>query len=485
MRAALGWVGLLLGACQPALAADHVWLIGGGPSADHSEAQIEQNVIWAREVLTRLPGPRQLHVYFANGRNPEPDVLEWRPAAERPQSLQPWARVFNTYDINGERFRHNRVPALAGGTEADALRAQLQAGLAALRPGDRGLVVFNGHGGYEPKDTSGNTMALWNDTSLNVRDFEALFEQVDPQVPLRFVFTQCYAGGFGRLIYDRLDARRGLVRGARCGFVAEAEDQPAEGCAPGIDVGDYRDYSTYFFAALAGRARDGRRLVVDPDRERDGRVTPYEAHLYALRAAHSTDLPRATSELYLERQLPWYLEWLPMLSSQPRAPDNPYRRLADELGEALGLGGAAGRDARIAAGERDRKRAGRHWLDEQQRLDDRIYTLQSAIQGDVLRRWPAADRPHTQAYRDFMRDQVDVAQSFILHHPNYPQLVALEDRYQAVGAALLENDRSSAQLAKLRHLERLAWLRDRIEAGGDSPARRDYRRLLSCESAPL
>ena len=108
----------------------------------------------------------------------------------------------------------------------------------ACGPGDRLLIVFNGHGSRNRRDPKGNRLWLWNNTSLDVREFDALLTRVPPVVPVRFVFTQCYAGAFARLAPG--------PDGNRCGFLAESEDREAEGCAAGVDAGDYRDYTTYF-----------------------------------------------------------------------------------------------------------------------------------------------------------------------------------------------------------------------------------------------
>ena len=48
---------------------------------------------------------------------------------------------------------------------------------------------------------------------------------------------------------------------------------------------------------------------MNPDLDGDGQVSLYEAHLYALRAGESADLPRSTSEAFLERWQPWYADW--------------------------------------------------------------------------------------------------------------------------------------------------------------------------------
>ena len=40
-----------------------------------------------------------------------------------------------------------------------------------------------------------------------------------------------------------------------CGFLAESADREAEGCSAAIEARDFKDYSTHFFAALAGHGR--------------------------------------------------------------------------------------------------------------------------------------------------------------------------------------------------------------------------------------
>ncbi|MBI5611472.1 MAG: hypothetical protein HY942_00165, partial [Gammaproteobacteria bacterium] len=246
----------------PALAKDYVWIVGGGHDPRNSQAQIEQNVVWARQVIRAAPGTRKISVFFTDGDAPGKDVKVWEPRPEAAAAWQPLARVFVGHELNGEYYRNHRIAGVAGGTEAGALRERLAREFGALTPADRALFIFNGHGGYDRKNTSRNTIQLWNNTSLNARDMEALFSKIDPAVPARFVFTQCYAGGFARLVRAGAGRASAFSPANRCGFMAEAEDRPAEGCSAGVNANDYRDYTTYFFAALSGRTRQGRALPV-------------------------------------------------------------------------------------------------------------------------------------------------------------------------------------------------------------------------------
>ncbi len=463
-----------LAPCPPAGAAEHVWLIGGGYDADDSEAQIEQNVIWAEQILKGLPGERQLHVYFTDGDAPYPDVKEWRRPLDTPATLQPLARVLNAYWTNGNHYRNHRVPDVAGPTDAGYLSAELRGALSSLHPGDQVLLVFNGHGGYDEKDTSHNTIWLWDSTSLDVNDVEALLDAVPAAVPVRFVFTQCYAGAFSRLASGDNN---------RCGFMAEAEDRETEGCSASLDLGDYRDYSTYFFAALAGHSRTGSPLVLDPDRNHDGTVTLREAHLYTLEAAHSEDLPRSTSEVFLEHWLPWYLGWAHWLN--PGGEDNEYSAMARRLAQAEGLAFDAGLPDQIRWHQRALKKARRALRREEDQLNETIDDLRQPMEDELLKRWPEATYPYTANVRHFLEHDADAAQSWILSQPNYLRLVESQDGYWDLEASLLDNARKLTQLDKIQRLAWLGRLRNLFDRFASPRAKQAYQRLLSCEDRGL
>ena len=178
-------------------AADYVWLIGGGYDPNSSQAQIEQNVLWVSRLLKTIPGARTQRIYFDDGDNPANDVREQMPL--RTASLEPLRRLFAHGHVAGYRYRNHAIPRVDGGTEHTALVANLEREIAGLRPGDRLLIVFNGHGSRNRRDSKGNRLWLWNNTSLDVREFDTLLARVPPVVPVRFVFTQCYAGAFARL----------------------------------------------------------------------------------------------------------------------------------------------------------------------------------------------------------------------------------------------------------------------------------------------
>lgn len=451
----------------------HVFLIGGGDEVSNSQAQIEANTRWVREVLATLPGPRRLHLYFTDGDDPAPDVTEWSRPPDDAASLQPLARVFNAYWSNGEHYRNHRLGPVNGPTDSALLASALRDSFRSMGSGDTVLLVFNGHGTPAEEGGAQHSILLWNSSSLDVGDFEDVLAALPPSVPVRFVLTQCYAGGFARLAQPGRN---------RCGFMAEAADRPAEGCSAAIDQEDFQDYSSYFFAALAGRDRFGAALSGDPDRNSDGRVTPLEAHYYTLLHARSSDLPRATSEVFLLEWEPWFvriaLPWV-----EPGA--SPYHHIALELAEGLGLDP----DEPLPLQLRDRRgRAQREYVALSRQLDevrDRIDTLRRPLADEVLRRWPGASFSYTRNFRRFLLDDLDAAQGFILAQPDYPQLIRSQDRYWELDGLMLEAERRVAGFDRVSHLLELARRERLLQERGDAETKERYAWLLNCESAPL
>ena len=478
---------MLLGASfllgmNPASAADHVWIIGGGPFPQSSQGQIELNVNWVIQVLDSSSGARQLHIYYTNGTAPGKDVVLWQLPKESRETLQPLARVFDEVNANGESYRSRQVPHVSGGTEASVLKPSLEKEFSELKPGDRALFVYNGHGLQDSRDAAGNTLRLWNNTRLSVRELDQIMNRIDSGVPVRFVFTQCYSGGFERLVHPDAKDTLELGEANRCGFFAEATDREAEGCSASIRIGDYRDYSTFFFAALQGRTRTGQLIEVNPDRDGDGMVSLYEAHLFALSQAHNADLPRSTSEMFLERWQPWYLRW----TDTGAEPDNVYGKMAREVARKNGIPEAGPVLIREIKGRRQTLTAAMASLqDEQAGLDRAIGALQKEIKKDVTLRWPESGSPYTLNFVNFLKKDLGAAQDFILTHPRYAELVSKQDRRAALDEEVLHVDRDITQLDKILRLRTLARLQSQFQRHASTKEHEWYQRLMSCEGQGL
>jgi hypothetical protein len=470
-------------AINAARAADYIWLIGGGPSLDDSQGQIEENVKWEREVLLRHARDAKFKIFYTDGDGPAKDVIVWRHPDETAAALQPLARVFGMQTQNGESFHSHTVPGVAGGTRADDLVARLKKEFTLPVRGDRVSLIFYGHGTYDGNDVGRNALRLWGNTLLPARDLESLLSVIDPEVPVRFILPQCFSGGFTRLMHPRGDATRELVRHNRCGFMSVPEDQLSEGCSPSIDVGDFRDYSTYFFAALDGRTRLGEKFSQEKaDLDGDGVVTLREAHLYSIATAVSTDSPRSTSEVFLEDWQPWYLRWI----TYGPEPDNVYQRLAAQVAAANGLP-PSGRPL-IEALEQARRQTydERHAMKlERNEIKSSVKQLQETLRADLIANWPEAGAPYTLKYKIFLQNQLGPAQAYIMQHAAYAPLVKQQERMLQLDTSILAAERRLAQFDKILRLRKLARLLDQFQRVAGREDRESYRRLLSCEESRI
>lgn len=469
----------------PAMSADYTWIVGGGYDLGSSQVQIEKNVLWARQALLDAPsrsGDRNISVFFSDGDDPGKDIKSWQPADVNTASLQPLAMIYGAAYANGVDFRNHHIDKVRGTTQRDYLEQALRSDFEKLNAGDRGLFIFNGHGGHNKKNTAENRMFLWGDTSLSVIDMSRLLNHVNDKATMRFVFTQCYSGGFERLMHPAAEDSNVLVSANRCGFFAESEHRQAEGCSAGINTGDYRDYSTYFFAALQGQTRQGEALPENPDRDSNSEVSLYEAHLYTLSQAHSADLPRSTSEVYLERWQPWHLRWF----SASQGSGNVYAELASQLAKQLEVPGSQSAQRSVAGKLKRRlKRNDAKLEKERDTVRQRMNNLRYTIRFELEKRWPEAANSRTDKYRDFLDNHVDEAQAFILAHEDWADLLSLQQRLEAITRERLQIERDLNQFDKLDRLNKLARLRQQFEQHANATEKAEYQRLLACEQQPL
>jgi len=471
---------LLVGA--GALWADEAVLVGGGHELQASQGQIELNVDWVGNILRARDMP--VTTFFTDGDETGPDV-HYRLPGETPAGLlEPLARVFGDLDRERRRYRNHALPDVAGTTRRDALERDL--GDVLERTAEEPLLlVYNGHGSQSPDNDAGVTLDLWGKTAMTARELHALVgeRRGASESPLRYVFTQCYSGGFHRLAHADSDAGLELSDGLRCGFTSESAHALAEGCSAGIDIGDYRDYTTYFFAALDDRERDGTVLDRDPDVNADGAVTLREAHLHALEKAHSTDLSRSSSESWLEDWQPWFLRWLPPPANPP---NNEYARLFRTLAADADIPMETG------IGRTLRDRLARHESSvqalraERAALRPETTALRVALQRSASARWPALLGPYTDGYRELAASgELERIAEWLAEQTSYAALVDLQARDGELESAVLGAERDATRSRKLLRLRHLATLKGQLEAYGDATDRASYARLLACEELPL
>jgi hypothetical protein len=430
-------------ATTPVMAETHVSLIGGGNTVDHSQAQIESNVGWL-QTLFRERGI-EARTYFGAGTSGEPDVAYLAPrpvisatAVERPAAPH-------------VQYRPHQLPSVSGSTRKPELTEALRSDLAALSADDEALVIFNGHGGIDHADTRNNYLKLWDDGRMTVSDLEALFDGAPQGATVRFVMAQCYSGAFAGLVYDDPQTASGF-KGNRCGFMSEAADRLAEGCGLGLDETEFRDYTTYFFAALGGRTRSGKPIEQPAvDRDRDGTVSFRESHFYALLNAHSSDLSRSTSEQYLEDWSPWYLRW----DSLAENGASIYWSLAEELA------GRYGWETRPA--------------------------VLAALRKQYARAVDAADARRAAALEELRAIEQRTAAGLAGNGTDDRdhELVERQRTVDAAGRESREATRMLTQVEKIYRLRQLARLEQALETYGNAAERGRYGELVQCEAGHL
>jgi len=470
---------------MPVFAENFVWIVGGGYDLDSSQAQIEKNVIWAADAINKTPntdGTPKLNIFFSDGNDVARDVKVWQPVDASESVLQPLAMIYAAGDENGIEYRNHEIKNVRGSTKRSELEPALNESFSKLQQGDRGLFIFNGHGSQDKSNTANNKILLWDHSSLDVNGFSNMLNNVDKRVPMRFVFTQCYSGGFERLVHPGAQDTNELVDGQRCGFFAEAADRKAEGCSSGINIDDYRDYSTYFFAALSGQTRQGKALPVNPDRNNNDEVSLYEAHLYTLAQADSTDLPRSTSEVYLERWQPWYLRWF--FAGEGRG--NVYAKLANDIARDLRVPTDQSVQRSVISKKRRRlDRQDKKLQQERAQLKLAMKEVRFNIRYQLEKRWPELAKSRTEKYQQFINEQAAVVRKFILAHDSWPKLIAGYKRYQEISAERLAIERKITRFDKLHRLNKLARLRQQFEEHATPQQKADYQQLLGCEKLPL
>lgn len=474
---------LLLGSLV--LAEDRYLLLGGGAGPDSSEASIENNVIWIKQLL-RERGIENLEVVFATGTEASADVKQEYADANTNQAWLPLARVFGEQQSLQQYYRANTVAENPMQSNLANVTDWLQQEIAATSAGDDLLLIYNGHGGYKPGDTRQNNLRLWGETHLTVSKMSELLTELDTGATFRYVLPQCFSGAFAGLMYaDLQQPSLRDVPGNRCGFMPVPDTRESEGCRPDLNLEDYRDYSNFFFAAIDGKMRTGAPLSHDPDLNKDGAVSLREAHFFTMLEAYSIGVPRATSEEFLMRWQPWSLRWQssPIISS-----DNEYTDLASRLASKLGFTNNTVSAAMLAemASRRDQvELALQKAQAELAQLNRQEKKLRKQLRKQTLLRWPQLAHTYDPEYIQFITLQLSQVTQWIEAQEQYPQLAALQQQWQQLDRQLRERERDQGMLRRLQRVLVLAGLQQEFLQRADADLQQRYQQLLQCESWQL
>ncbi|WP_245815039.1 Caspase domain-containing protein [Cystobacter ferrugineus] len=260
-------------------------VLGGGGEPASNEIALEKNVLYFQRTLQSLGlAPESASIYFANGTDGKATV--------RYRAGGRGAR---------DSFKSLEIPHLKGAATLEHFLEWLEDS-ARNAPERPVFLYFTGHGGMNGNNLNNNHLALWDSDTLTVRAFGLFLGQLPSTTPVVTMMSQCYSGSFANFIYQDANPQRPVVAQPRCGFFATVEYLPSVGCTPEVDESDYRDYSSSFFAGLAGVSRTGS-AVASADHDGDGRVSYAEAHAFAKVDGETTDLPISTSEAWLQRRV--------------------------------------------------------------------------------------------------------------------------------------------------------------------------------------
>lgn len=438
-------------------------IIGGGPLPDSSEVSLEQNVRLALDVL---PEPRV--ALFGGGPGTQSvRVDDSPPAATLALRL---GELFTPRASRQSRFRASELPA--GRADLDSIEEAFGRALAETTRAP--LTVYIAAHGEQAELAADNAALVWGNDALTARRIAELHD--GSARPLQLIVTSCFSGGFAELAFHAADSSRGATRAPRCGLFAGPWDRETSGCDPDPNRAAQESYSLHMLSALAQRDRHGQPLPADRvDFDRDGRVSPLEAHAYARIAAQSIDMPTTTSERYLREV---QTEPAPKARATALLPEDA--AVASALSLALHLATeAAARDAlhdlqdargaeaeRIAAAE--------------DAVDDAYWPLATRL----LERFPVLDDPYHPAFAPTLREHEAEIDALLTRSPEAAAHRTAADALARADAAALDLELRETQVLRLvRAYETLA-LAAALELRG-GPDFANYRSLLACERAPL
>jgi len=142
----------------------------------------------------------------------------------------------------------------------EALRTWFETTGSTLAPGDTLLLYVTDHGEKNAEDLTDNSITLWGE-KLSVSELRELLTQIDPEVRVVMLMSQCYSGSFANVAW-----REGAVlpAGNTCGYFSTTAERPAYGCYPEVRDLDNLGHSFDFLQELgqAGSFRNAQLRVL-------------------------------------------------------------------------------------------------------------------------------------------------------------------------------------------------------------------------------
>ncbi len=468
-----------------------VVLVGSGPDLDYNQVAIESNIRYLNRIL---PPSSERTVLFADGDVTHKTVLyeddpRRLPAGESLLFLAMKSRREQEAETQGRYKTPNLGSRCKGANTPPTLRKVLDDTAQVLRKTPSPLFLyFTGHGSINPRGIENNVYEMWGDKRFSVTDLAEKIEALPSQVPVTLVMVQCHSGAFANLLFRGGDPRGEAVDRDFAGFFAAIKENVAAGCTSELNEDDYRDFTSYFFAALTGRDRLGR-TVPSADFNRDGRVGMDEAYCDTLAKDRSIDVPVATSDVFLRKIYPLTETEEAALLSAPFADvlrwASPAQRFALlALSDELKLGGedrltGAYHTLRSAKSQKERRQEFR--LSSEEKHYD---ALQESAKRILLGRFPKLARERGNESAGAKREAV----AFLALHQNEAPYKNLREAYSALSQSFSESERKQIEDAhrlRLIRLGKTVLLARKLQTSRREALKARFARLLVSEGRTL
>jgi hypothetical protein len=263
-------------------------IIGGGPDPLNNQVAIESNVRYMGKIV-KPNAP--FRVLFADGTLTTKTVqfMADKPSADT---------KIGPFDVPGSKrqYREPQLPRLDGAAILENVKKEIVA--LGNEPKAPALIYFTGHGSVAA-DLKVSEFNLWSRQRFAVPDLVDSLKSFSKDKPVTLLMVQCHSSDFAKVIYKDANPALGLAENRVCGFFASIAARPAAGCTPAVREEYYKDFSSYFLAALTGKDRVDRK-VEGADFDRNGKVGMNEAFCWSLVNDDSIDTPLCTSDVLLK-----------------------------------------------------------------------------------------------------------------------------------------------------------------------------------------
>ena len=477
-------------ASSTANAKDHFLVVGGGYSPTGNQISLEKNVLLFQEILKeQYPSNSSCDVFFADGESTNRDLQFQDPNVDLPRLNELLGLVFQKTRDLGYSYRSHRIPAVKGESNRKNLEKWFNEDAKRVQPGDRVFIYVTAHGGRgsNKKEPHNTKLYLWNHENIDTKQFATMLNKLPKEATVVLVMVQCYSGGFANLVFEGAESKKGASTARRCGFFATVHDRQAAGCTPDIEEENYKEYSTYFWAALRGKSRTGA-SIIKPDYDGNGTISFDEAHAYALLESNSIDISTTTSDAYLR--------------SISRTSDKNIKDLLTRespLDQLLGVATPAQRavieglstQLKLKNPNRGKetKALGDHLLAERKKFEKErnakfgeYKKVAKQIRTTVINRWPELSNIFNPQSATILRSQAGDIQAAIEKHPKFKHFWNLVQTIEKLDEQKLDADRRWAKSQRLlRTIENLALVAN-LPKVAKPEVRERYRQLIADES---